>query len=58
MCRRGCDEKEFDDLMVAYLTNAMLTTVTRREGFESWGVYSLFLTTTVSVTGPGSGIQT
>ena len=32
-----------NDLIVAYLTNARLTTVTRREGYVSWGVYNLFL---------------
>ena len=30
--------------MVAYLTNARLATVMRREGYMSWGVYNLFLT--------------
>ena len=30
--------------MVAYLTDARLTTVTRREGCASWGGYSIFLT--------------
>ena len=32
------------DLMVAYLTDARMTTVTRREGYLSWGVYNIFLT--------------
>ena len=32
------------NLMVAYLTDARLTTVTRREGYVSWGVYNIFLT--------------
>ena len=32
------------DLMVAYLTDAMLATVTGREGYVSWGVQNLFLT--------------
>ena len=49
--------------MVAYLTNARLTTVTSRKGYVSWGVSNLFLTprttgyTTESGTGPRSGIQ-
>ena len=30
--------------MVAYLTDARLTTLTRREGYVSWGVYNLFVT--------------
>ena len=29
--------------MVTYLTDARLTTVTRGEGYVSWGVYNLFL---------------
>ena len=29
--------------MVAYLTDAKLTTVTRREGYMSLGVYNVFL---------------
>ena len=29
--------------MVAFLTNTRLTTMTRREGYVSWGVYNLFL---------------
>ena len=33
-----------NDLMVAYLTDSMLTSATRREGYVSWGVYNLFLT--------------
>ena len=31
------------DLMVAYLTNARLVTVTRSKGYVSWGVYNTFL---------------
>ena len=30
--------------MVVYLTDASLTTVTRREGYVRWGVYNIFLT--------------
>ena len=30
--------------MVAYLTDARLATVTRREGYVSWGVWNIFLT--------------
>ena len=30
--------------MVAYPTDSMLTTVTRREVYVSWGVYNIFLT--------------
>ena len=33
-----------ENLMVAYLTNASLTKVTRREGCVRWGVYNLFFT--------------
>ena len=32
------------DLMVAYLTNARLNIVKRREGYVSWGVENIFLT--------------
>ena len=32
-----------NDLMVAYLINARLTTFARREGYERWGVYNIFL---------------
>ena len=32
------------DLVVAYIADARLTTVTRREGYVSWGVYNIFLT--------------
>ena len=32
------------DLMVVYLIYARLATVTRREGYVSWGVYNIFLT--------------
>ena len=32
------------DLMVAYLTDYRLATVTRIEGYVSWGGYNLFLT--------------
>ena len=31
-------------LMVAYLPDSMMATVTRIEGYVSWGVYNLFLT--------------
>ena len=36
--------KIYHDLMVAYLTNASLATVTGREGYASWGFYNIFLT--------------
>ena len=32
------------NVMCTYLTDARLTTVTRREGYVSWGVNDLFLT--------------
>ena len=32
------------DPMIAYLTDDRLATVTRTEGYVSWGVYNLFLT--------------
>ena len=32
------------NLIFAYLTDANMTTVTRKEGYVSWGVYNLFLT--------------
>ena len=37
-------EVDMHNLVVAYLTDARLATVTRRERYVSWGGYNLFLT--------------
>ena len=32
----------YDNLMVTYITDDSLNTMTRREGYVSWGVYNTF----------------